>query len=212
MSHRLAFFLSVVLHPLLLPTYIFGILFGLTPELVGVVALSPSARVSLLVLLFLNTFVAPALVIYYLHRLGFVHSLQLQTLRDRRLPYLISLIIYSLSTYLFGWQFQPVSELAPQIAVVLGSITVSLFFVALISLGWQISAHGTGVGGCLGALGGVILRYGDFALFLPFVLSIIATGLLLSARLRLDAHTPAQVYAGLGLGVVVSMAAVFLFF
>lgn len=212
MSYRLAFFLSVVLHPLLLPTYIFAILFGLAPELVGVVALSPSARLSLLVLLFLNTFVAPALVIYYLHRLGFVQSLQLQTLRDRRLPYLISLIIYSLSTYLFGWQFQPVSELAPQIAVVLGSITVSLFFVTLISVGWQISAHGVGMGGCLGALGGIILRYGDFDLFLPFVLSIIATGLLLSARLRLDAHTPAQVYAGLGLGVVISMVAVFLFF
>lgn len=212
MSHRSAFILSVALHPLVLPTYIFGILFGLTPELVGVVALSPSARLSLLVLLFLNTFVAPALVIYYLHRLGFVQSLQLQTLRDRRLPYLISLIIYSISTYLFGWKFQPVSELAPQIAVVLGSITVSLFFVALISLSWQISAHGVGMGGLLGALGGVILRYGDFALFLPFVLSIIATGLLLSARLRLDAHTPAQVYAGLGLGVVVSMPAVLLFF
>lgn len=212
MSHRLAFFLSVVLHPLLLPTYIFGILFGLTPELVGVIALSPSARVSLLVLLFLNTFVAPALVIYYLYWLGFVQSLQLQSLRDRRLPYLISLIIYSLSTYLFGWQFQPVSELAPQIAVVLGSITVSLLFVALISLSWQISAHGVGMGGLLGALGGVILRYGDFALFLPFVLSVIATGLLLSARLRLNAHTPAQVSAGLGLGVAVSMAAVFVFF
>jgi len=212
LSHRLAFFLSVVLHPLLLPTYIFGILFGLTPELIGVVALSPSARLSLLVLLFLNTFVAPALVIYYLYRLGFVQSLQLKTLRDRRLPYLISLIIYSVSTYLFGWQFQPVSELAPQIAVVLGSITVSLALVALISLSWQISAHAVGMGGCLGALGGIILRQGDFALFLPFIFGVIATGLLLSARLRLNAHTPAQSYVGLGLGVVVSMAAVFLFF
>ncbi len=212
MSHRLAFVLSVVLHPLLVPTYIFAILFGLAPELVGVTALSASARISLLVLLFLNTFVAPALVIYYLYRLGFVKSLQLETLRDRRLPYVISLIIYALSTYLFGWQFQPVSELAPQIAVVLGSIAVSLLFVTLISLSWQISAHGVGMGGLLGALGGVILRYGDFSLFLPFVLSVVAAGLLASARLRLDAHTPAQVYAGLSLGVVVSMAAVFLFF
>ena len=212
LSHRLAFSLSVVLHPLLLPTYIFAILFGLTPELVGVVALSPSARFSLLVLLFLNTFVAPALVIFYMYRLGFVKSLQLQTLRDRRLPYLVTLIIYSLSTYLFGWQFQPVSELAPQISVVLGSITVSLIFVALISLSWQISAHATGMGGYLGALGGVILRYGDFALFLPFVFGVIITGMLLSARLYLNAHTPAQVSAGLALGVAISMAAVFLFF
>ena len=212
MSRRLAFFLSVALHPLLLPTYIFGVLFGLAPELVGVIALSASARVSLLVLLFLNTFVAPALVIYYMYRLGVVESLQLQTLRDRRLPYLLTIIIYSLSTYLFGWQFQPISELAPQIAVVLGSITVSLVLVALISLGWQISAHATGMGGCLGALGGVILRFGDFSLFFPLVISVVITGLLLSARLHLNAHTLAQVVTGLGLGVLVSMAAVFLFF
>ncbi|WP_373514596.1 hypothetical protein [Persicitalea sp.] len=212
MNRRLALVLSVALHPLLLPTYIFGLLFGLAPELVGVIALSPSARVSLLVLLFMNTFVVPALVIYYMYRLGFVRSLQLQTLRDRRLPYLATILIYSVSIYLFGWQFQPIGELAPQVAVILASITVSLVFVAVISLNWQISAHATGMGGCLGALGGVILRFGDFGLFIPLVLSVIATGFLLSARLRLDAHTPAQVSAGLGLGVVISMSAVFLFF
>lgn len=212
MNNRLAYILSVVLHPLLLPTYILGILFGMSPEVVGVSALSLAARGSLLFLLFLNTFVVPALMIYTFYRLGLVQDLHLDTRRDRRLPYLITLILYALSTYLFGWQFQPISELAPQIAVILGSITASLAVVALVSMGWKISAHATGMGGCLGALGGVVLRYGDFSLFFPLLLSILITGLLLSARLRLNAHTPAQVSAGLGVGLLISIAAVFLYF
>lgn len=212
LNNRLALILSVVLHPLLLPTYIFGILFGWSPELMGVSALNASARGSLLLLLCLNTFVAPALLIYYFYRLGYIQDIQLHTRHDRRLPYLATLIIYTLSTYLFGWQFQPISELAPQIAIVLGSITVSLAAVALVSLRWKISAHATGIGGYMGVLCGTMLRYGDFSLFFPLVISVIVAGVLLSARLYLNAHTPAQVFAGLGLGVGISMAAVFLFF
>lgn len=184
----------------------------MSPEVVGVSALSSAARSSLLFLLFLNTFVVPALMIYTFYRLGLVRNLYLDTRRERLLPYAITLLLYALSTYLFGWQFQPISELAPQIAVILGSITVSLAVVALVSLRWKISAHATGVGGFLGALGGVILRYGDFSLFFPLLIGTLITGAVLSARLRLNAHTPAQVSAGLAVGLLISISAVFMFF
>lgn len=212
MNTRIALILSVVLHPLLMPTYLFGVLFILAPDLVGVSTLGFSAQWSLLLLLFLNTFLAPALLIYYFYRLGLVQSLHLENLRDRRLPYLATALIYTLSTYLFGWRFEPISELVPQIAVVLGSITASVAVIAVVSLWWQISAHTTGIGGFLGAFGGLFLRYNDTNLFYPFMLGILMTGLIMSARLHLNAHTPAQVSAGLGVGVVISIAAVFLYF
>jgi len=195
-----------------MPTYLFGVLFILAPDLVGVSTLGSSAQWSLLLLLFLNTFLAPALLIYYFYRLGLIKSLHLENLRDRRLPYLGTIIIYTLSTYLFGWRFEPISELVPQIAVVLGSVTASIAVIAVISIWWQISAHTTGVGGFLGAFGGLFLRYNDTTLFYPFMLGILITGLIMSARLRLNAHTPGQVSAGLGVGLVISIAAVFLYF
>jgi membrane-associated phospholipid phosphatase len=195
-----------------MPTYLFGLLFLFVPEVLGVNALSGSAQSSLLVLLFLNTFMAPALVIYYFYRLGHVKSLHLDTLRDRRLPYIVTILIYSFATYLFGWQFQPISELAPNIAVVLGSITISMAVVALVSLRWKISAHATGMGGSLGAIACLFLRYGDNTLFYPLILGILITGWLMSARLHLNAHTPAQVGAGLVLGMGVSTIAIFVFF
>lgn len=212
MNTRIALLLSVVLHPLLMPTYLFGVLFSLAPDLVGVSTLGASARWSLLLLLFLNTFLAPALLIYYFYRLGLVKSLHLENLRDRRIPYLATTLIYTLSTYLFGWRLEPVSDLVPQIAVVLGSITVSIAMIGLVSLWWQISAHATGVGGFLGAFGGLFLRYNDTILFYPVILGILITGLIMSARLHLNAHTPAQVSAGLGVGLLISIAAVFLYF
>ncbi|TDB63320.1 hypothetical protein [Arundinibacter roseus] len=212
MNTRLATVLSVLLHPLLLPTYLFGTLILLVPELLGVSALGFPAQMSLLLLLFLNTFLAPSLLVFYFYRLGYIESLHLETLKDRRLPYLATLLIYTLSTYLFGWRFQPISELAPQIAVVLGCITFSLGVVALVSLSWKISAHATGMGGCLGALGGILTRFGDAALFYPLLVAVLLTGLLMSARLRLNAHTPGQIGAGLGVGLVVSIAGILLFF
>lgn len=178
----------------------------------GVSALSSSARGSLLFLLFLNTFVVPALMIYTFYRLGLIRDLYLDARRERQLPYLVTLILYALSTYLFGWQFQPISELAPQIAVILGSTTASLALVTLVTLRWKISAHATGIGGFLGTLGGVILRYSDFSLFFPFLTGVLITGAVLSARLRLNAHTPAQVSAGLAGGLVISILAVFMYF
>ena len=183
MNNRLALFFSVALHPLLLPTYILGTFFSISPEVVGVSALSGGARGSLLFLLFLNTFVVPALMIYTFYRLGLIRDLYLDARRERQLPYLI-----------------------------LGSITASLAVVALVSLRWKISAHATGVGGFLGALGGVILRYGDFSLFFPLLIGILITGVVLSARLRLNAHTPAQVSAGLTVGLLISISAVFIYF
>jgi membrane-associated phospholipid phosphatase len=195
-----------------MPTYLFGLLFLFAPGLLGIQTLSTSAQGSLLLLLFMNTFLAPALLIYYFYRLGVVKSLHLDTLRDRRLPYLTTVLIYAMATYLFGWQFQPISALAPNIAVVLGSITFSMAVVALVSLRWKISAHATGMGGCLGAIACLFLRFGDNTLFYPLLLGILLTGWLLSARLHLNAHTPTQVGAGLLLGLVVSSAAIFIFF
>lgn len=174
--------------------------------------LDHSGRGSLLALLFLSTFATPSLLIYYLYRMGFFSNLVLDNLRDRRIPYWLTILIYTATTYLFGWKFQPFSSLIPGIAIILGSITVSILLVAIISFRWKISAHATGIGGLTGALACLTLYFDETNLFLPLILSIATTGVLLSARLQLNAHTPAQLLAGLLLGFVISTASILLFF
>ncbi|QKZ15825.1 hypothetical protein HU175_19645 [Spirosoma sp. KUDC1026] len=191
-----------------MPTLLFGILLLHTPTVVGLDVFSFSLRASLLVLLFIGTFAAPSLIIYYLFRTGYVRNLYLDQLADRRLPYFLTALIYTFVGYLFAYRMQIVSTLSPEIPILLGSITVSILLVGLISLYWQISAHGVGIGGVLGSIAALALKFSLPELFLPTILLVILTSLVASARLKLNAHTPAEVGAGLLLGLTVSVAAV----
>lgn len=191
-----------------MPTILFGLLLFLTPGLLGMDAFAGSLRVSLLILIFIGTFAVPSLLIYYLFRSGYVSNLHLNDLADRRLPYFLTALVYLFLAYLFAFRMQSVSTIAPQIAILLGSIAVSILLIGLISLYWQISAHGVGIGGVLGAIGGMMLKFSEMDLFVPLLLLVLLTGFVASARLRLNAHTPAQIGVGLALGLGVSVGAV----
>ncbi|MFD2573572.1 hypothetical protein ACFSUS_23235 [Spirosoma soli] len=210
MNTAFARFLSIVFHPLLMPTLLFGILLFLTPGLLGMDAFSSTLRLSLLILIFIGTFAVPSLLIYYLFRSGYVRSLHLNDLADRRLPYFLTALIYTVLTFLFAFRMQLVSTVAPEIAVLLGGISTSILLVGLISLYWQISAHSVGMSGVLGSIGGLMLKFSTDDLFIPLLLLVLLTGFVASARLKLNAHTPAQIGAGVALGLGVSLVTVFL--
>ena len=211
MTKSLARFLSVILHPLLMPTILFGLLLFQVPAVLGMDAFSKSLRLSLLILIFVGTFMVPSLLIYYLYRSGYVKSLQLTNLADRRLPYFLTGIVYLFVAYLFTFQMQLISTLAPEVGIMIGSMAVSILFVGIISLSWQISAHTVGIGGVVGLITSIMIKFSITELFFPLLLLVLLTGLVASARLQLNAHTPAQVSAGLALGLSVSLLTIYWF-
>lgn len=192
-----------------MPTLLFGVLLFQVPSVLGMDAFSISLRFSLLVLISVGTFAVPALLIYYLFRSGYIQSLQLNNLADRRLPYFLTACVYLFLAYIFTFRMQLVSTIAPEIGILIGSIAVSILLVGLISLSWQISAHSVGVGGVVGVISGLLVKFSLPDLFFPLILLILLTGFVASARLKLNAHTPAQVGAGLALGLIVSLLSVF---
>ncbi|MFC5411731.1 hypothetical protein ACFPMF_20585 [Larkinella bovis] len=204
-SLKLARVLSAVFHPLLMPTILFSLLLYKAPGVLGVETYGPGFKWSLLVLICVCTFLVPAFLIYLLHRTGFVSSLNMNDLRDRRVPYFMTALLYTTTTLLFGYQF---SNAVPEIGIVMGSITVSVTLVGLISLFWKISAHSVGVSGMVGALLGIAIKASEMSLLYPLLALIVLAGLLASARLYLNAHTPTQIAAGMGLGLLVSLATV----
>jgi membrane-associated phospholipid phosphatase len=213
LNTRLAQILSAVLHPLMMPTLIFTILFYGAPESIqNLEMFNSSARVGmlslkmgLLILIFLQTFVLPVFTIYALHRFGFVGDLRMETLKDRRLPYLITVMIYTFIATFYTLKLKQF----PEIGLIITGIAFSVACVAIISLYWKISAHAVGVSGTLGALIGIAVKYGNTELFYPILIVVLIMGLLISARLHLNAHTPSQVIAGSILGFIVSLAVVF---
>ena len=192
-----------------MPTWLFGLLLNIAPARLNVDTYSPSVRLSLLVLIFVGTFAVPCLLILYLYRTGYLTDLTMPDRTDRRLPYLITGVVYSVVTYLFAFRMSLFSDTSPAVAVVLGSITLSILLVGIINTIWKISAHAVGIGGVLGTIMLLLAKHGDTELFLPFVGLIALSGLVSSARLQLNAHTIGQVSAGLGLGMLVSGLAVF---
>ncbi|WP_428664545.1 hypothetical protein [Runella sp.] len=211
MNTRIAQAVSALFHPLLMPTLLLGLLFFAAPDVLGVDVLTPTIRITLLGFVSMTTFVVPALGIYYLYRAKYIKSLHLDELADRKLPYFLTTLFYAFATYFFSFSLPPLSEIAPEIGIVLGSITVSIAMVGLISLFWKISAHSVGIGGMLGAVLGIVVKFGHANLLYSIIALILMTGFLISARLKLNAHTPAQVAAGLLLGISISLFTVWWF-
>lgn len=195
-----------------MPTLLFGLLLFIVPSVINLDMYPDSVRISLLVLIFVGTFMVPAVLTYYLLRMGYVQDIQLTNLSDRRLPFFMTALIYLLVSYLFSFRMQAVSSLAPEIGILIGSIAVSILLGGMISLTWQISAHGIGIGGVIGVIAGLIAKFEVTDLFIPLLGLVLLTGLVASARLKLNAHTPAQIGAGLALGLLIGLSTVYWFF
>ncbi|MDI9865748.1 hypothetical protein QM480_15495 [Flectobacillus sp. DC10W] len=214
MNARLAYILSVVLHPLVMPTLLFGIVFYQAPTAIANLELFNGAakvgmlslKLGLLILIFLQTFLVPALTIYFVYRLGYIKTLDMQTLRDRRLPYLLTVIIYTIITAFYTKSIRQF----PEVAVLMSSITFSIAIVSFISLYWKISAHAVGISGTIGAILGISIHFPEAHLFITLAVLILLAGFLLSARLQLAAHTLSQIIAGVALGLAISLSATLL--
>lgn len=201
LNNRIANLLSYVLHPLLMPTYLFTILYFLAPTSVGADTLNIKFKLFALTIIFVYTFVFPSISIYWFYKRGLIESMKMENLNDRKFPFFLTACIY----FILGYFLYSKNIFLYPSAYIIWAIALVILLVAIISLRWQISAHAAGIGGVIGIMAITLLRLGEDALYTPLIGTIILAGYLLSARLQLNAHTPAQVGAGVFLGFVVSV-------
>ena len=184
--------LSWIFHPSVLPTLFIIIFFPHGPfSGPGHV---PNANLIVYLFIFLFTFLFPVATVILLNLWNMVGSLYLKTAEERRLPFLATAIFYILAYYLMKKNHLP--ELFN--LVMLGA-SLSVLLACFVNYQWKISIHMIGLGGISGALLGLGNHLGS-DLFFPFVITILLSGLIGTARLSLSSHTPAQIYAGFSLG------------
>lgn len=185
--------ISVLFNPLLMPTIGLLLIFNTNTYLSYAIPIDLKKYTLLLVLLI--TFIIPFLFILLLRNRGVVTSLEMQQPKERVFPYIITLIAFVFTLY--------VLTKTPIIPIIFNFIigaTYATFLTFLINFKWKISAHAVGVGGLLGALLCVAIKLNaDVSLFV--VASLLIFGLVATARLILNAHTPLQLYAGFALGI-----------
>ncbi len=199
MEKTIARIISVIFHPLLVPTYALLILINLKSSLLSVMPVGH--RYLTVVMVFLISFVMPSLIIFILYKFGFIKSLQMETRQERVLP-LFTVSIFFYATY---YLLKQESYYALFNIFMLGATLLTILSV-LINYFTKISIHMVAQGGLFGTLAGFAIAYDQSLSGLLYLLIIIA-GLTGFARLKLNAHTPGQVYGGylLGFGLMLGL-------
>ncbi|MFZ5971457.1 MAG: hypothetical protein ACOYXA_07675 [Bacteroidota bacterium] len=199
---RLAHIISVVFHPLLMTTYLFVVLSAFLPT----VLLPLRASWWFILLIFGLTFFLPALNFLFFKASGTIRDLSLFQREDRLIPFAFISILYGVVTFMFYWKF-PV----PGVLKIMMIVTALILVSAALTLFYKISIHAAGVWGMLGILI-PFNKAGEGTLLIPTVVGLVVAGLVMSARLQLNAHTPREVLVGSLVGFSVGFVGINVFF
>lgn len=211
----IAYFFSVVFHPLLMVTYMLLILLLVNPYIFGVNSVEGGMRN--LLMIFFSTFFIPIISVLMMKALKLIPSLELKNSQDRIGPFIVTGVFYISTFYLiYRSPDIPIAFKACFLGAVMG-----LFFAFFINLFSKISLHAVGMGGLLGMvvatvassrLSSFVINSGIFgmieiSLFSLLVGTILLCGIVGTSRLILDAHEPRDLYGGFLVGLATQFVA-----
>ncbi len=185
-------FLSWVLVPLLMP--VFGLLLAFNESILTYTPVQ-SKWVFSIITAIINIAI-PALLIYLLKRLGIVDDIGLNGRKERLIPYIITILCMGATAWFMA------SKRAPMWLVMFfvggaGAGVINL----IVNFRWKISAHAAGIAGVVALLIRIIYNgMPQPGITFWLITTILAAGMLGSARVWLGRHTPAQVIAGYAVG------------
>lgn len=186
--------ISVIFHPVIMPFYaLIIILFA--PTLLAY--LPPEVKKIVVFVFFTNNVALSISAIPFLRFRNTINSWAMEEKSERVIPLLIASVLYFVTSYIL-FRFQ-VPVFLKAFAF---SYSILVLICAVISTRWKISIHAAGSGALVATL--VLLSFKmDTYLGGFIVTAILISGLVLSARLRLNSHKPAEIYAGFITGLLV---------
>jgi len=202
MSDRIAYVISFLFHPILMPTYALLIFFNLRSYVNY--ALEPEHLWMILSLCFINTAAMPALFLFVLYRMNRISDLHLRNQYQRTLPFLVGCLFFFFNYYLFR------SSGLPQIVISMALAGALVVFLSFLFNFWiKISIHAVGIASIAGVFMGVS-QILNTNINMTIMSLLLITGLVGTARLKLKAHDPMQVYMGSLLGLIIGFGAIYL--
>jgi len=188
---KLAKIISIIFHPLLMPVYGMAIIFS-APTLFGYL---PFNMKKLLILIMLvNNVLLPLSLLPFFIRMNIISSWTITERKERNFPLIITTILYCITSFLIFRFNIPVFLKTYIFAASLISLIVTV-----INFWWKISLHSVGAGALISLVFILSLK-----MLTPLEWYLISTvvigGLVLSSRLKLNLHSPQQVWIGLFTG------------
>ena len=194
MNRRLAQIISVLFHPVLMPTYSLLIIFRQNTYFSYTIV--PASKIALFAIIILNTFLLPVLISYILVQRGWIKSFEMQKREERILPYFTNFVLMLCSSYLI--YKLPLPRVFFQLTL---GAAVAIAVAIIINIKWKISIHMIGIGALIGCFFGLsTFLLVDMRMII--ILCLIIAGLIGVARLTLGAHRPSQIYAGFFMGFI----------
>ena len=200
---KFAQFISVLAHPLFMPSYAFSLLMYTNPYINMMI--SDSTKNVVIIILSLFTIVLPILTAIILKQLRVIDSIYMKTTEERKWPFVFTLVWYYMAFQLLAKLYIPQSFLL----LMLGAIS-AIGLSLIITLRWTVSIHMLGIGGLIGAIIGISHRF-QFDHSNLIMLLLIFAGLIGFARLKTHSHNYRQVYVGFLLGFLVEWISVLYF-
>jgi len=199
MNERLAKFISIIFHPVVIPTL--GMVLLLNSGFYFSM-LSWEAKRFILMVVFFTTSILPMLTVSIL-ALNQRFDINMNKSTDRIIPALASSVFYYLGFVLLGRvSIFPVLKL-----YMLASILV-IVALLIISFKWKISIHMAALGSLAGTFFALSFRKGMNPVYALLII-ILISGLVGTARLALKKHDIWQIVAGYFLGFVILYGVVY---
>lgn len=194
MNKKVALLLSTLFHPVFVNVLSLFIVLSYSPYL----QLLPAKAFSFYVVFILVfTSIIPLLAVLLLRLSGAISDITLNNQHERNLPYLLTACAYLTLYYVLGKL--PASMVIQSFVLANSSVVV---LVAVINHFYKISAHGVSLGACIAVF--VRLSQQSVIDFRWMIVGmVLISGLVLSARLFLQAHQLSQVVSGWLLGFAV---------
>jgi hypothetical protein len=204
----LARIISVVFHPLLMGTYLCGVLMLSFPSAID--PIRADIFPGFLMLIFLVTFLLPAINIFVFKVFGTIPSLAMPDRRDRLVPFIFISFFYLIMTYLFYWKFG--ISYRDNIFRFLLIMDFLVLGATLVTFVYKISVHSLAICGMLGIFIPLNNATQDNDLLYATIGCLVIAGAVMSSRLQLNAHTPREILAGALSGFTISFISILVMF
>lgn len=195
MTKRFAQVLSYLFHPALVPSI------GTLMVLATIPAHVPEGQIYFsLAFVFLSTYILPGFFSVMLRYMGIIESLHMKSPKDRRYPFLIAIAFF-----LFAANSLSKQQLPTEIVRLLLASAITLMILYLLLRYSKWSVH---MAGAAGVTATAIYLSHEYGIMMLEIISttILFSGLLGTARLKLKAHTLAQVVFGYITGLIVTFS------
>jgi membrane-associated phospholipid phosphatase len=152
---------------------------------------------NILIVIFIGTYLFPVLLLFIMKKFKMIQSYQIANIEERKFP---TLLFIGISLIIWNW-LQKTNLVDLLSLFYLGYAICLLLSYILLNFNHKISLHMAAVGGLIGFILYFSFFY-EINLLLLIIALFIISGIIASARLRLNAHTFSEVFIGFILGVI----------